>query len=328
MTEPLEGVIAGSTVAPVSMDDVPALTELMCRVSVAVIGEPDTTADEVRDDLIGPRFDISQDTVLVTMSDGRAVVYGQAYDEHDERGFIDVFVDPDFVDDVFAKVADLTVGACVARLRTLIKARGAHSTTAAAGLYQGETRMMRAYQHAGFETERVYWRMRIDLNNGRTFMPSLTDGVRIEQVDPDDDEVMSAALSVRNEAFRGHHGHVDLKFDEYAEVWRSANKYDRKGWWFAYLDDELVGISLNDDSKVDEGSGYVRTLGVKEAARGRGIAKALLLTTFADYANRGRTSVQLGVDAANETGATRLYESVGMSSFMALDALAMEVRVD
>ena len=38
--------------------------------------------------------------------------------------------------------------------------------------------------------------------------------------------------------------------------------------------------------------------------------------------------MQLGVDAANETGATRLYESVGMSSFMAIDALAMEVRVD
>lgn len=327
MTAPLEGVIADSTVAPVSMDDIPALTELMCRVSVAAIGEPDTTPDEVRDDLIGPRFDISQDTVLVTMNDGRVVVYAQAYDEHDERGFIDVFVDPDFVDDVFAKVADLAVGASLERLRFLVKARAGSSTVAAAGLYQGETRMMSAYQRAGFETERVYWRMRIDFTNEHTFAPFLPEGVRIERVDPDDDEVMAAALKVRNEAFRGHHGHVDLKFDEYAEVWRGASKYDRKGWWFAYLDGELVGISLNDDGKADEGAGFVRTLGVRESARGRGIAKALLLTTFDDYAKRGRTSVQLGVDAANETGATRLYESVGMSSFMAIDALAMEVRV-
>jgi len=328
MTAPLVGVIADSTVAPVSMDDVPALTELMCRVSVAAIGEPDTTPDEVRDDLIGPRFDITKDTALVTMTDGRAVLYAQAYDEHDERAYIDVFVDPDFVDDVFEKVADLAVGASLARLRSLVKARAGSSTIAAAGLYQGETRMMSAYQRAGFEVERVYWRMRIDLTDGRTFVPAPADGLRIERVDPDDDEVMAAALKVRNETFRGHHGHVDLEFGEYAEVWRSAKKYDRQGWWFAYLDDELVGISLNDDGKVDEGAGYVRTLGVSESARGRGIAKALLLTTFDDYARRGRTSVQLGVDAANETGATRLYESVGMSSFMAIDALAMEVRVD
>ena len=328
MTAPLQGVIADSTVAPVSMDDVPALTELMCRVSVAIIGEPDTTPDEVRDDLIGSRFDITQDTALVTMNDGRAVVYAQAYDEHDERGFIDVFVDPDFVDDVFAQVADLAVGASLDRLRALVKARSGKSTIAGAGLYQGETRMMSAYQRAGFQTERVYWRMRIDLTNAATPAPSLPDGVRIVRVDPDDDEVMAAALQLRNETFRGHHGHVDLQFSEYAEVWRDASKYDREGWWFAYLNNELVGISLNDDGKVDEGAGYVRTLGVKESARGRGIAKALLLTTFEDYAKRGRTSVQLGVDAANETGATRLYENAGMSSFMAIDALAMEVRVD
>ena len=328
MTSRLAGVIADSTVAPVSMDDVPALTDLMCRVSVAAIGEPDTTADEVRDELIGPRFDITQDTALVTMNDGRAVVFAQAYDEHDERGYIDVYVDPEFVDDVFAEVADLAVGASLERLRTLVKARAGSSTIAGAGLYQGETRMMSAYQRAGFQTERVYWRMRIDLTDGPMPVPPLPVGLRIERVDPDDDEVMAAALNVRNDAFRGHHGHVHMGFAEYAEVWRGANKYDREGWWFAYLDNELVGISLNDDGKAEEGAGFVRTLGVSESARGRGIAKALLLTTFADYAKRGRTSVQLGVDSANETGATRLYEGVGMSSFMAIDALAMELRVD
>ena len=126
--------------------------------------------------------------------------------------------------------------------------------------------------------------MRIDLAERTNVLPSLSGQVRIEQVDPDDDEVMSAALSVRNEAFRGHHGHVDLEFDEYAEVWRGANKYDRKGWWFAYLDDELVGISLNDDGKVDEGSGYVRTLGVQGSCARAGHSEGAV----ADYLRRLR----------------------------------------
>ena len=328
MTAPFVGVIAGSTVAPVSMDDVPALTDLMCRVSIDAIGASDATADEVRDDLVGPRFEIAEDTVLVTMDDGRAVVYAQAHDEFDERGFIDVYVDPSFVDDVFDKLADLAVNASLDRLRARVRARGGVGTTAAAGLYQGERRMLAAYRRAGLEVDRVYWRMQIQLTAAAEFKPMLADGVRIEAVDPDDDTVMNQALLIRNEAFIGHHGHVDMEFDEYAEVWRTTKKYDRDGWLFAYLNDEVVGISLGDDAKLDEGAGYIRTLAVGESARGRGIAKALLLTAFGDYARRGRTSVQLGVDAANETGATRLYESVGMTPRMAFDALSMKLTID
>ena len=53
-------------------------------------------------------------------------------------------------------------------------------------------------------------------------------------------------------------------------------------------------------------------LGVRRAYRGRGLARALLLHTYGVFFARGERRVSLGVDASSPTGATKLYESVGM----------------
>ncbi|MEO8330435.1 MAG: GNAT family N-acetyltransferase, partial [Candidatus Nanopelagicales bacterium] len=58
-----------------------------------------------------------------------------------------------------------------------------------------------------------------------------------------------------------------------------------------------------------------------------GIARALLFTAFAEYRSRGRTSVELGVDSSNETGATRLYESVGMTTKLAIDSMELRLSI-
>ena len=48
-----------------------------------------------------------------------------------------------------------------ARLREVVRARGGSGTTVAAGLYQGEQRMLAAYTRAGLVRTRVYWRMTV-----------------------------------------------------------------------------------------------------------------------------------------------------------------------
>jgi ribosomal protein S18 acetylase RimI-like enzyme len=53
-------------------------------------------------------------------------------------------------------------------------------------------------------------------------------------------------------------------------------------------------------------------LGVLAPGRGRGIGRALLRRSFAIFAGRGVWRVILNVDAENTTGATALYERVGM----------------
>ena len=64
-----------------------------------------------------------------------------------------------------------------------------------------------------------------------------------------------------------------------------------------------------------------RSLGAVQEHRGQGLARALLLARMADDIERGFISTILHVDATNPTGATRLYESVGMvvdSEFLGL----------
>jgi len=58
--------------------------------------------------------------------------------------------------------------------------------------------------------------------------------------------------------------------------------------------------------------GYVASLAVLPSHRGCGLGRALLLHSFAEFYAMGKRGAALAVDADSLTGATRLYESVGM----------------
>ena len=79
---------------------------------------------------------------------------------------------------------------------------------------------------------------------------------------------------------------------------------------------EVVGYALNgffpDDEQVTgRREGWVRSLGVKRAWRGRGVASALLENSFNAFLDAGLTHSMLGVDTENTTGAFGLYEGLG-----------------
>ena len=76
------------------------------------------------------------------------------------------------------------------------------------------------------------------------------------------------------------------------------------------LDGEVVAGALM--SREMEGIGWIDILGVRGPWRGRGVGRALLLRAFGVLAARGCRAAMLNVDAESQTGATRLYESVGM----------------
>ncbi len=72
----------------------------------------------------------------------------------------------------------------------------------------------------------------------------------------------------------------------------------------------LVGSISPEDAEGFEGS-YVDYLGVTRAARGRGVARALLWAVIEDASRRGCNRVGLEVDADSPTGADALYDSMG-----------------
>ncbi|MGH7371109.1 MAG: GNAT family N-acetyltransferase [Candidatus Methylomirabilales bacterium] len=90
---------------------------------------------------------------------------------------------------------------------------------------------------------------------------------------------------------------------------RDFSSYDPTLWLLASGGGEPVGALT---ANVWGDRGWVNEIGVLATHRGRGIGSALLLRSFAAFARRELRCVFLNVDAENPTGATALYERVGM----------------
>lgn len=326
----LEKALPDHQIRPISLDDVPALADLAARLTTVVLGEPDVSESELRDDLIGPHFELGTDTFVAVAPDGRVTAYGQGYDERDGSGWIDVCIDPALDDDRFTAVADAGVASCAARIIESAKARGASEIHLTANLYEAETAMRDAYARADLPIETVYWRMQREISASETLEPPVVpEGFRIGKVDPRDDAVIEQAYHLINDTFSEHHGFDgEVKsLPDYIEYVRTAEAFDPDAWWFAWQGETPVGLLIGDNRRKESGVGYVPSVGVQKQLRGRGIARALLLSAFADYQQRGRRGVQLGVDTGNVTGATRLYESVGMTSLHSAIAMGRTVSL-
>lgn len=169
----------------------------------------------------------------------------------------------------------------------------------------------------GFRPIRRFWRMLLDLAAREPIEPLAPEGVSKRVVSGDEDRRMLHALFT--ESFAEHFGAHERGFDEWMASVEALPGADPTRWWIATLDGTDVGLCILDDSKAEFDEGYVRTLGVLESARGRGIGRWLLECAAADAVARERTGLALAVDGENATGATALYESVGFTVRHAID---------
>ena len=123
------------------------------------------------------------------------------------------------------------------------------------------------------------------------------------------------------ESFEDHFNSYRESFPEFAQRLREDPGHRWDHWWLAFVEvDDGAGARrcagqhlAPADAHGGEGS-YVDYIGVHRRARGRGVAKALLLTVIADAAARGRDRVGLEVDADSPTGADGLYTSMGWAT--------------
>lgn len=176
----------------------------------------------------------------------------------------------------------------------------------------------------GFRPVRCFWRMRWDLAGVDSVAPPPPPGVSRRRADGEADR--RAVHRIFNESFAAHFGHThDSVFEQWIAEIEALHGHDPDQWYLGTLDGDVVAVCLCDDSRADIGSGYVRTLGVVERARGRGIARWLLQCAAADAVTKGRTGLALAVDGENATGATALYESVGFVQTKAVDLWCLPV---
>lgn len=166
---------------------------------------------------------------------------------------------------------------------------------------------------AGFSVDRYFITMEIEFGESLT-PPVFPRDLEVQPFDPDH---LEAAVRAAAEAFRDHYGYVERPFeDRLAEARHSIKRpdFDPSIWWHVFDGDEIVAICWCAGShEGDTSVGYVKSLGVRKPWRGQGIARNLLLNAFGEFHARGQRGAALDVDAQSLTGATRLYETVGIS---------------
>lgn len=153
----------------------------------------------------------------------------------------------------------------------------------------------------GFREVRRFWDMAVEFEDEP---PEPT--IACEVFREEDAEAFHSALE---EAFSDHWEHRPWSFEEWWTRQRARSNYDPSLWFLVRDGDQVAAACRNE---IRPSGGYVGALGVRKHARGCGYARALLHHSFREFRRRGLTRATLGVDASNPTGATKLYESVGM----------------
>ncbi len=155
----------------------------------------------------------------------------------------------------------------------------------------------------GFGYIRSFYRMSIELDEPPP-PPRWPQGFTVAILQPGEERLVHETVE---EAFTDHWDNVARSFEE----WSALVRLDPPLCFLVRNeDDTAVAAELCREERF--GVGWVDVLGVRQAWRRHGLGEALLRLAFCELYDRGRRRIGLGVDSSNPTGATRLYERVGM----------------
>ncbi len=291
---------------PARWADLQAVAKLIYDVCEA---DGDTTVAVTPDDLKlewqNPGFDLSRDAFLVETSDGRVVGYEEFTNSY-EHAFLqtDGYVHPAF--------KGRGIGTTLLRV---IEARAREDMPLAlpdvrvslrSGIDNRDPSSHDLHRNEGYQPLRYHWRMEIKLTEAPKPV-TFPEGIELHPFVRE--EHAHAVLDAQNEAFRDHWGSHDVPFERWEHGKFGRADFDPTLWMIAWDGDQIAGFSQN---RYRMGIGWIGTLGVRRPWRKRGLGEALLLHSFGEFYRRGTTTIGLGVDAQNPTGATRLYQKVGM----------------
>jgi mycothiol synthase len=275
--------------------DLPDVLALVRAADEVVLDESDWTEADLREEW--GRIDLDRDAWLVEL-DGRLAGYASFEDRGGGRLIVDGYVHPELRGrGVGSELLRLSEERAAEMDEPRVAVQNATIEPTAPGLFASH----------GYTPVRWFWRLVIDLEEAPE--PVTPPGIEIRPL-RDLGEAPSVH-AVLDEAFAEEWGHRSRSFEEYAERTFHRPGVDLSLYWVALEGDEIVGAALCDWKRVGDW-GWIGSIGVRPPWRRRGIAEALLKTAFAEFVRRGERRVALGVDAENPTGATRLYERVGM----------------
>jgi len=294
----IEGLPAGVRARPATRADLPAVVDLFLTYDATLQAEPDPLNEYLQWIWGLPYVDLARDTVLLQDDDG-VVGFAQGILDPETGG-------PFSVDWGVALAHDLdAVGAALLtwcerqrddrEIRDPIRASIVAEDDRARALLEGR----------GYVQVRLMWDMVRSLGEPQDLDVD-PDGVEVRTFRVGQDEQL--LYRIDETAFRDHWDHVDRTYEAFAAR-MFGESWDPSLAFLAEVDGEPAGELV---AIADVGRGWIASVGVLRAYRGRGAAKALLRRAFAELAARGQERVELSVDATSPTGAVALYEGMGM----------------
>jgi len=282
----------GFRVRPATVEDAPAISELVIAVDTVVQGWSDSTAFELVE--WWRLTDLAENSWVV--EDDSLAAYAVVM-PHGESAETDGFVHP-------AKTG-LGLGNWLVRQGEK-RARELGFATVLTWCLAPDTDARALFEQSGYREVRRFYRMLVE-HEAEPPAPEWPEGFRVSTFEPGDARAFHAAL---DEAFAEEWNFVSQPFEQWAARRIDVPDFDPTLWFIVRERDEVAGVLRGDPERG--GAAWVGALGVRPQWRKRGLGLALLRHAFAEFYRRGRPRVGLGVDAENPTGATRLYERAGM----------------
>jgi mycothiol synthase len=312
----------GLTLRSAQWADLNAVTQLIYDVCEA---DSDitmaVTPEELKLEWQTPGFTLERDGVVAVTEAGRIVGYEEFVNEYEHSKLrTDGYVHPDFkglgIGTALLRVIEVRAQQEIALAQPGVRVF-IHSTMDS---HDNDGRSI--HENAGYSPIRFHWRMQIDLEAPPPVV-NFPDGIELRPFVKD--EHAQAVLDAQNESFRDHWGSHDNSFEEWELRKFGRADFDPTLWMIAWdsRSAQIAGFSQN---RYRMGIGWIGTLGVRRPWRKRGLGEALLLHSFGEFYKRGTKTIGLGVDAQNPTGATRLYQKVGMHAASEFVTYEKELR--
>lgn len=289
---------AGYAVRPATEDDVDAIVAVANAYDVADFGRPDSTREHMLDGFHVPGFDAARDSWLVLDPRGYPVAFGlveteavhvvgafgRVHPEHRGRG-------------IGAFLIDTMESRAVRIARERAEDRVVHNAVTST-----DAVVRRLLDDRGYGLVRFFWHMERALRRADS---RVADGSPFAFRAAESEDELRTARTALDEAFRGHW---------MLQPWALED-------WHHHLTETSASVLVASDGSEVAGvvtwmptsdAAWIEEVGVLPRFRGRGLGALLLRHAFARLADGGVREVRLNVDAQNATGATRLYERVGM----------------
>ncbi|MAT44393.1 MAG: hypothetical protein CL609_18830 [Anaerolineaceae bacterium] len=300
---------------PTTEKDAEQVAALLNLCSQELIGKDEFSADELRNDWQTPGFNLTSDSVMIFNDQDKFIAYGDVWgaSEPYTRIYSWVRVHPDFRGLGLGTALNEWTATRAGEIAK--KAPDGVQVVLNSFVNRRDKAAVDLLENLGFLPARYSWIMEIDLNREIESV-SLPEGFNLRIVKKDEYDQI---YQLNRDAFKDHWGYIETPFEEGYRVFLNQMVddpfYNPDFWYVVEHQGTKVGMVINSPAcSYGENYGWLHLVGVRREWRKQGLGKALILHSFNELKKAGCSFAGLSVDSQSLTGATRLYEDVGMET--------------